>query len=114
MDTITERTGMREMFFTSRTREVRQVSSQIEMLMQRARVMGQDVQANTALQDVIAKRDKVERDLSALGQADSGQLTELRGRIDLQIDDLERLSRSTIRDILAQGNAQPARPIRVS
>lgn len=90
-----ERIGTQELYRTSRDREVRQISSQIGMMMQRARVMGEDVTVDPAMQNVIAKRDQLERDLSALSKAETARLPELRGRIDAQIDELEKLSRAT-------------------
>ena len=95
MDTGKERSGVTEQYRISREREVRQISSQIDMMVRRARVMGQDCQADPSVQEVIARRDQIDRDLSALAKADSDQLVELRGRIDLQIDDLEKLFRTT-------------------
>ncbi len=94
MDTRKERVGMQDQYRTSREREIRQISSQIDMQVLRAHAMGQDSQADTALQDAIAKRDQVVSDLTALAMAPASQWAELRARIDVQIDELEKSVRT--------------------
>ena len=94
MNTKQERVGMRDMYRTSRGREVRQLSSQIDMRLLRARVMGQDSSSDSVVQEAIAKRDQIASDLATLEKADSSQWTELRDRIDMQIDELEQLIRT--------------------
>ncbi len=94
--TVRPHSAAHDLYVTSRQREVREISSQLDMLVLRTRALGTDPAADRPLQEVIAKRDQILADLASLLKLPDDEATTLRDRIDAEINELDKLSHQVV------------------